>query len=420
MAIRKRSLVLLVVALIATGCSSPAPDAETPAPELEAPPEFDGVVGRDWVQVPTEQGSLSGAYAIRHGLGSLWALRDDDGTDSLITSTDGMTWVDVPLDPRLPDDIEVSASLYVDDERIVVAYSEQFDERRQVAPWIAIGDGEQWEFLAPDEIGRPSVQGSLTLWTSGISGIAPVGDSLVFLVGASWYDGGSSTIPCACSAPLVVHPDGSIEWNAVQGSALGQLDSFGGEEQLVTVDDGVLLVTTWGDDASGQKQVFHVFHSADGLTWEDRSAASSVENISSTLAPIARSESAWLTATIVSEGFGEPEQVVLLASPDGIDWEAVYNSESDEFNRIRAVVAGDEGFYAFPLPPTGDRNGADVLYSPDAIEWTAYSNALKSPLGSLGVESAVAVEGGLVVLTFDDAAPLWVSGQTPYTPTVEE
>lgn len=408
------------------GCATdpPIPTAPSVTPEVE--PVFDGVVGRDWIQIPTETDALEDVYWVDYGVGALWALRDEgDRTDVLLTSTDAITWTEVPL--GLPDDLRAYPTPYADDDRIVLAFGSG-------EPWIVIGDGDSWNVLTPDDISDPVISGTRKPVFMRVFDIAPIGDSLLFLFGTRYDD--SQGLPCHCRSPLVLHPDGSTEWVAVEGSVLGQLDTFGGYtdsgangryralRHLFPTDNGVLLVTSWSE---GQGQEIRVLESSNGLDWEDRTPSSRFAGLTGPLAVVVGDERGWVTATMTRDSgdVTDPERLTLLASPDGIEWAPAFSSDLDEYPDIATVEVTDDGFFAFPFPrTTGDRDGADVLFSPDSIEWTTYSNALVNELPggfteSLRVRSVVAVDGGLLVLTTEVDAPLWVSGTTAFTPAPE-
>ena len=400
------------------GCASPTPDPEPSAPESEAEPGFDGVVGRDWVEIPTAAGALDGVTAIDYGLGALWALRDLDGSKALLTSTDAIRWEEVPLDPRRPADTSGVMAFYVDDERIVVAHND--NDRR--APWVAIGDGTDWRFISPDDIGGPVVTGDDPLQIRGIADIAPVGDSLLILMSVNWERPGGGTVPCSCTAPLVVHPDGSTEWIADEYGLLGTAKDAFAAHDLMPVDDGGLLITN-GGRVEGPGTEFQVFHSANGLDWEDRTRPSIVLSSTDVQARVVRNADAWLTASTVREGdVTSPRRVVVLASDDGITWEPVFYSGDDEYDssgRIGASAATGDGFFLLLSRPRF--KATDVLYSTDTVEWTTYRDALQFDFSST-VASVVPVDGGLlalaveVAITPEEPARLWVSGATAFTP----
>ncbi|MER3388966.1 MAG: hypothetical protein RJQ01_02940 [Microcella sp.] len=401
-------------------CSSPAPDGGLSTPEAEAPRAFDGVVGRDWVEIDTAGDVFDDVSRIDYGLGALWAMRND----TLLTSTDAVTWTEVPLDPRRPAGAsEFPPLLYFDEERIVVAERDSGG----AAPWIAIGDGSDWDFFSPDEIGSPVVTGDSPLSIRNVVDIAPVGDSLLFLVGVNWEDPGRGTVPCSCTAPLVLHPDGSSEWVAVENSLLGTPNNSFASHDLLLVDDGVLLITMGTrDDEAGVG--IQTFFSANGIDWVDRTAPSIALSGTNILAPVVRKNSRWLTAATVRDGeVTEPDRVVLLASDNGIDWEPVFYGGDDEYDApqgsIGATVASDDGFFVFLSHPR--LRATDVLYSADTVEWTTFREAFQFET-PIVVDSIVAVEGGLIALsrhlplTTETPSRLWVSGATPYTPEQPE
>ena len=401
-------------AVLLAGCAGTAPDP-VPSPEAEPAPAFDGVIGQDWVEHEGAGEALDHVYAVWSGFGALWALRDNgpDATDTLLRSENAADWHEVELDPRMPGDISDQAQWYADDEQLLVAFS-HYTAQFTVSPWLARYDGAEWSFHGPEDFGRPSPSGSLTLHTDSVQAVAPVGDSVLLLVGASWYDGGSSTIGCACNAPLVLHADGSAEWIAVQGGPLGRLDTFGGLDRLIPVDDGVLLVTSWLDGTSGFDARIHVLHSIDGLTWTERTGPSTTEAPVGELTEVVRSGGNWVTATLLRDRTARTEHVVLLHSSDGMDWTVAYRSEADQYRDIHTVIATETGFYAFPVSPLTDQNGSDVLFSADGRDWAVYSDAVTTPWGDTPeVLAATEVDGGLLVHTNERKDPLYLSGATP-------
>lgn len=422
---RARGTVLAVLAatVLLTACAPSGPE-----PELKPDPEptFAGVVGQDWVMVPVDDGALDDVYWMGHGAGALWALRDEpERTDTLLTSTDAIFWTEVPLD--IPDDLVRYPTPYVDDDRIVLAFG-------TAQPWIVIGDGTDWEILSPDDIADPAITGGTRVLFMGVFDIAPIGDSLLFLQGTRYDD--AEFLPCHCRAPLVLHPDGSSEWVAVEGSPLGRADTFGGYTpaaaaigdyrafgHLIPTDDGILLVTSWSEGGGHQ---LRVLHSTDGLAWENRTPSDGNPEVSA-LTRLVGNDHGWVTATFVKDGLEatDPQRVVLLTSPDGVSWESTFSSDPDEYTGIRHLSATEDGFFAFPYPDFRDHDGADVLFSPDGVEWTRYANVLHlehevpALSDSLGVRAVSAIGQGLLVFTSEPDAPLWVSGATPYTPDTE-
>lgn len=410
---RASAIAVLAAVAVLTGCA-----ADAPAPDPE--PTFDGVVGLDWVEIPTDPALMSGfdvpagstVPALRYGMGALWLTLGYD----VYSSSDGSTWDQVPLDPRRPADLFGSPIVYADDERIVIAQR----DRVNPAPWITIGDGSEWEHIAPDEIGSPSVSGSRPLEFRGIYGISPIGDSLLILMGVQWVPEGGGSVPCNCASPLVLHPDGSSDWVAVQDSLLGPSGSFFSAKRLFPVEDGILLITSAGRDGPGIE--VKTYHSADGIDWTDRTQTSIALYSGYGNAPAVRNDIAWLTVGATRDSLDIdadptlPDRTLVLVSDDAVDWHVVYTSADDEYWGTGQVAATESGFYVLI--------GSDVISSPDTVEWTVHRDAL-TVFAPLRLQSVVAVGDGLVALTTDtrsggeEPPRLWVSGMTAFTPDPE-
>ena len=306
-------------------------------------------------------------WGVAYGAGRFVAVATDadyNGPINIVTSTNGVDWIEATLPGGLPAYTELWGVAYANGRFIAVGYWEIETSPGEYiwGPLVLTStDGTNWTRVNDPDF--PMTDNQWVLWAVGYDGTQWVGVGQNGLVMTSADGLDWSLLP----TPLGTTP----EFYGLAFGPGGQIVAVGGYGTVYSTSN----LTTWGRHFSGAIQGLsriafnggqylaggpNAYISSDGITWSPYH-----HGLGGTITGIAYGKGRWVISS--STIFGGSTHYPLSSSTNGVDWTLAATSAG--FRDCLGVAFGNDIFVAIP---TAGSNS--LAYSTDGISWTETSH----------------------------------------------